>query len=252
MIFIKPSNWDNMPLYKKIKYYIDNIIDKNYSQYCDKIEAKKIVKEKLGDDIEIPKIIRILKNYNDISIKDINKSHILKSAHGSNWNIDFIHTKNINEIKQKLFGWNRVYNYVEKQYMHIKPRFFIEEKINDYQLGITSHALTYSFRCVNGNPFCFSIRSNKKQNSYLMDWTPIKQADNMESLEFPIKKPDNDIFNKMIEISKKLSSDFEFVRIDLYLSNDNKIYFSEYTFSPSNGKQIYSNETELELGRLWP
>lgn len=251
MQFEKPDNWNELLFYQKIKYYIDNVIDKNYSPYTDKIEAKKIVKEKLGDDIEIPKIIRILKKYRDISIKDINKLHIVKSSHGSNWNIDLMITKNISDIKQKLFGWNRIYNYVEKQYRYIKPQFFIEEKINDYQLGITSHALTYSFRCINGNPVCFSIRSNKRQNSYLMDWTPLKQADNMESLDFTIKKPDDGIFNKMIEISKKLSSDFEFVRIDLYLSNDNKIYFSEYTFSPSNGKQIYSDEIELELGKLW-
>jgi hypothetical protein len=55
----------------------------------------------------------------------------------------------------------------------------------------------------------------------------------------------------MIDIVKELSKIFEFVRIDLYLSKDDKIYFSEFTFTPHGGMQFFSDEQELEYGKLW-
>jgi hypothetical protein len=55
----------------------------------------------------------------------------------------------------------------------------------------------------------------------------------------------------MIELAEILSAPFEFVRIDFYLSSDRKIYFSEYTFTPSGGYRFYTNNIEAELGKLW-
>jgi len=46
----------------------------------------------------------------------------------------------------------------------------------------------------------------------------------------PINKPAN--FNEMISLAETLSSDFPFVRVDLYQLNNN-IIFGELTFTPS-------------------
>lgn len=51
------------------------------------------------------------------------------------------------------------------------------------------------------------------------------------------KKFDKDIkelscLKEMIEVSKKLSKPFEFVRMDYYIIND-KLYFGEMTFTPA-------------------
>jgi hypothetical protein len=51
-------------------------------------------------------------------------------------------------------------------------------------------------------------------------------------IEGKIKKPDN--FDKMLEISRKLSKDFMFVRVDMYNVNGH-IYFGELTFTPHAG-----------------
>ena len=48
----------------------------------------------------------------------------------------------------------------------------------------------------------------------------------------------------MIEIAKKLSEDFPFVRVDLYVYHDNPI-FGELTFSPYHEQ---TKESLIELG----
>ena len=54
----------------------------------------------------------------------------------------------------------------------------------------------------------------------------------------------------MLEISKILSADFDFVRVDLYDING-KVYFGELTFSPASGVlPNFSEEFVREKGKL--
>ena len=53
----------------------------------------------------------------------------------------------------------------------------------------------------------------------------------------------------MIEIAKKLSSDFDYVRVDLY-NVSGKIYFGELTFYPWSGYVKFSPDTfDFEAGK---
>ncbi len=51
-----------------------------------------------------------------------------------------------------------------------------------------------------------------------------------------MEKPKN--FEMLKEIAKKLSSDFQFVRVDLY-DVDGNIFFGELTFTPASGKNPF-------------
>ena len=52
----------------------------------------------------------------------------------------------------------------------------------------------------------------------------------------------------MVKIDKKIASPFPFVRVDLYLIN-NKIYFSEMTFTPAKGTLIFDDDkADFEIG----
>ena len=68
-----------------------------------------------------------------------------------------------------------------------------------------------------------------------------------ENIENPnINKPKN--LEKMIEISKELSKDFIFARIDLYNING-KIYFGEITLTPNSGfDPDITMQTDLYFG----
>ena len=55
----------------------------------------------------------------------------------------------------------------------------------------------------------------------------------------------------MLKLAKKLSKPFEFVRIDFYIGENDLIYFSEFTFTPAAGYQVFDLETEMYQGSLW-
>ena len=83
----KPHNWPQLALYEKIMYYKKHLTEK-YAIYVDKIEVKSIVTDMSKGMVKITPIIKILKDVSDFKPEDINKKHILKSAHGSGWNLD--------------------------------------------------------------------------------------------------------------------------------------------------------------------
>lgn len=236
--FPKPLNWNELKLFEKSKVYGLQLKDKE-GLYSDKLEAKEIAK---SYNLKVAKTVRILEGPNDIKISDINPNHILKSTHGSGWNIDLHDEKNLDKIKKKLRMWNKIYNPVlEPHYKYIKPRFFIEEKIEDKIKS--DYLITYRFRCIRGICIAIRITVYDKKYDYFPDWTPMKK--NPEpALEKPVE------INELLEIAQKMASEFEFVRIDLYLGKDG-IYFSEYTFTPNVYEQIYSDSIEKELGLLW-
>lgn len=244
LTFIKPDNWMDLPMYKKIFYY-GRVLTKEYSQYVDKIQAKRLVKQLCGDDVRVAKIIKILKDPDDISKDDLDSRYIIKSAHGSGWNIDINESVKLDDIISKLHSWNKSYTgNREKQYDYIKPRFFIEEKINDSILGNTGQALVYMIRCVYSQPLSISVKYKQVQNSYDTEWN-LKSS----KINFDIPKPE--CLEKLLKICKRLSENFEFVRLDFYIGKNNTIYFSEFTFTPNGGFQVFNEETEIQQGLLW-
>lgn len=278
LTFKKPFNWTESPLFCKISYY-SSILDSRYSIYVDKIEAKKIVEELTNGEIKTAKIVKELKNADDFCESDINPLHILKASHGCGWNLDLKTNTDLDKIRD--FINKRMHTYksrenFEKQYNYIEPRFFIEEKINDFLYGITGKAIIFMIRCIHGKPISIGVKfkyitKNKDKDTdkdkdkdkdtdniyevnllYDMNWnkienSEIKKSDN--NFIFIMKKPKK--FDIMIRNAEILSQRFEFVRIDYYIDKKHDIYFSEFTFSPNGGYQTFNMEIEKETSKYW-
>lgn len=236
--FIKPAEWEKMPLYKKIQYYATQL-DERYSPYVDKIEAKKIVKQICGDDISIAPLIRILDSPDDFSVDDINENHMVKSSHGSGWNINMNKYTSVGEVIESLNKWNTIYSYTEMQYTYIKPRFFIERKVN----GNIGNADVFMFRCIHGEPTSIRFQRGSVRNNYDINWKPLTPI-NIKNVDKPFH------LDMMLTLSRRLSSQFEFVRVDFYYV-DYVIYFSEFTFTPAGGDIIFPIELENKFGSMW-
>ena len=242
----KPNNWNDLMCCEKI-YIYRSFLNEYHSQYTDKLAVKKIVKDICGDKIKVAKVIKILKNWNDIEPNDLNPKYIIKAAHGSGWNIDIKENIDINMCKSLLGSWNRCYSTLEKQYTYIKPVFYIEEKINDKILGTTGEAIVYMIRCIKGKPISIGIKYKGYMNNYDINWKCIDS----QSQKIPFDLLLDDIkFDEMLHYASILSKPFEFVRMDFYLSQTD-IYFSEFTFTPNAGKQVFTKEIEYTLGKLW-
>lgn len=226
----KPKNWEKLQFYLKIRHIMNNITSE-YSDYVDKLKAKTIVKL-LCPQINVSKIIKILDTPDDIIEQDIESGHIIKSAHGSGWNINLRNITNIDNIKKQLFSYNKIYNDgKEKQYLSIKPKFFIEEIIDDKYRGANGDAFSYNFYCLYGKLQFLRIVDplNKMVNSYDSNWNII--GENYMNMNF--EKPSN--YDDILNFITILSKQFEFVRIDLFIAKNDIIYFSEFTFTSNGG-----------------
>ena len=243
--FKKTPQWKYMPMWEKITYY-KNILDENYAPFVDKLTAKSIVKNICGDRIHIANVVRILSSPEDLNQSDLNPKHLIKASHGSGWNINIQPNTDLEKCKEYLRQWNTIYrgiNTGESQYQYLKPQFFIEEKICDIESGYSGEAIVFMIRCIKSKAITIGVKKGTIQNSYDVFWNPL------EPEEFSIKKPSN--LHLMLYLAEKLSAPFEFVRIDFYLSADNKIHFSEYTFTPAGGAQILNSHFEKHYGALW-
>ena len=227
-----------MPLYKKIQRYSAQL-DERFAPYVDKIEAKNIVKNICGDDISVAPLIRILDSPVDFSEIDINVNNMVKATHGSGWNINIERNTNVNYVKKILQSWNKTYSKTERQYTYIKPRFFIEQKVN----GPSGDADVFMFRCIHGQPVSIGVKRGNIQNSYDINWNPLSSL----QISNVVKPPQLD---KMLRLAKLLSSQFEFVRIDFYYVGE-IIYFSEFTFTPAAGAQFFPMVLEEQFGSMW-
>ena len=244
--FKKPQQWKYMSMWEKIKVY-KNILDKSYAPFVDKLTAKGIVKHICGDRIEVAKVVRILSSPDDLTEADFQEHRMVMASHGSGWNIILHPSLSLNDVKMKLHKWNTHYignQSGESQYQYIEPRFFIEEVIDDIDLGKTGEAQVFMIRCIHGRPIIISVRRGDYQNSYDLNWNPIQLQK-----KFTIKRPK--CLLRMLTIAEQLSAPFEFVRIDFYVSRNDTIFFSEYTFTPAGGNRVFSNDLEKKFGALW-
>lgn len=252
----KPKKWAQMPLYKKVAIYQKHL-GAFHAPFVDKLVAKKIVKAICGDPIHVAPVVRILSSPDDLRIEDLQASsnRIIKATHASKWNIAIESgISDLKKIIQQLHQWNRTYSPgIEKQYAYIQPRFFIEERIVDNYadhfatVGIREKdAIVYMCRCIYGDVVSISARLGELRNDYDREWNVIG------GFQLPfIQKPQPDRLATLIWAAEKLSAPFEFVRMDFYLSADEKIYFSEFTFSPSCGLPTLPGDLEYTLSKKW-
>lgn len=123
----------------------------------------------------------------------------------------------------------------EWHYVEIKPRLIVEKYLA--QLGESS-LVDYKFHCINGLPYHIEtisdrdfVRDINNCDTYTIDWhrkDSVLPQYHLERRMLP--KPVT--LDKMIEVAKALSSDFEYVRVDLY-EIEGKVMFGELTFTPA-------------------
>lgn len=188
----------------------------------------------------------------DIDWDNLPKQFVLKCNHGCAYNIICPDKDTFNKkyAKKKLKKWLKedfgFFN-AELHYNKI-PKKIICEKF----LG--GDIKDYKFYCFNGNPRYMYIAtgfgSGVDERISFFDLSgrkaPFQRTDYKQITE-PIM-PKN--LDEMIRVSKELSKDFAFVRVDFFEVND-RMYFSELTFTPCGGlMKISPIEWDLKLGEL--
>lgn len=190
------------------------------------------------DFSKLPKEFVIKCNHDSGSVKKVNKEHCDRAALAKFFN---------HRLKIRFFH----YSGREWPYKGIKPKIIVEKLLSNPN---QPELLCYKFYCFNGEPKFIQIETGEGKSVHLdyydLDFnrTPFKRNDH-PNLSKPVdKKPVH--FQEMLEISKSLSCDLPFVRVDLYEAEDT-VYFGELTLYPGSGFVWFSpDEWNYKIGGM--
>ena len=227
-----------------------------YTICADKVKVREYIKKKLGDE-ETAKICPyhyfVTDDPETITIDMLPEKFVLKSNHASGHIIicEDKTTFNLEESKKQMAFWLKVnyfYEWGEAQYKNIKPMIICEEILE-------SDITDYRIFCFEGEPQFIRVTKHDVKSTtgyavgiYNLKWEVENNIFNLIETPLICPKPQN--FEQMLSIAKKLSSDFSFVRIDLY-EVLGKIYFAELTFTPNGGSfRFKDNDIDLKYGSM--
>lgn len=231
-----------------------------YTQMVDKAEAKKYVEGILGERYIIP-TLGVWDKFNDINFDELPDQFVLKCTHDSGGlvicrdksklDIQKAKKKIEKSLKRNFYWAGR-----EWPYKNVQPRIIAEQYMQENGKDL-KHGLTdYKFFCFNGIPKFIYVSCGLENHAtarisfYDFDGKELdfhrKDYKQLGEIELPCN------FSEMRECAEKLANKVNspFVRIDLYSINE-KVYFSEITFSPCSGMIPFEPESaDKEIGEF--
>ena len=250
-----------------LKVYSDTSL---WTTLADKYKVREYVTQcGLGENL--PELYGVWKRAEDIDFSKLPDRFVLKTNHGYH-RLIIVKDKNKLDVKDTVRCMNKWvrerYGLLsfEPHYWNIERRIIAEELLEDeYNSSLSKSLIDYKFHCIHGEPVIIEalydrkimmvggdVRSEGqkvKSSAFDLSWNPRPelwaiQYDNLS--EEPLPKPGQ--LEEMIRICRILAKPFPLVRVDLYEVN-NKVFFGEMTFTPGGGKDIFTPEYFLELGK---
>lgn len=218
----------------------------------DRIAVRNYITQKIGEDHLIP----LLGNFEELSPSAWNSlpsSFVLKANHGCKM-VEIVEEKSKRsypEIRDRTQKWQSINYYKfgrEWVYKDVPRTIVAEELLQDDEGTIPED---YKFFCFHGRAEFIQIDFDRfidhSRNFYDRDFNLLPFTVMHPQYSEPVPKPP--ILDEAINVAETLSADFNFMRVDLFLHDDN-IYFGELTNFPNNGFTKFSPERiDLELGQ---
>lgn len=230
------------------------------TKLADKYLVRSWIKDRIGEKYLIS-IMGVWDSFEDIDFADLPNEFVLKCNHGSGYNYIVNDKKRIDyeKVKKKFQNWMKT-NYafsstLELQYVNM-PRKIIAEK---YIKQFDGSLLDYKVHCFLGEPKYIQVIGNRDLVRHTGSQMIFDEKWNEQDWSFgdypkfshKIDQPQP--LEEMLNVSRKLSQEFIYVRIDFYII-ENQLKFGEMTFTPAGGIYRYnkdwSYETDKRLGDL--
>ena len=200
-------------------------------------------------------MIGVYNSFEEINFEELPNQFVIKCTHDSGGvvickNKSKFDIRKAKEKIKKSMKRNFYYSGREWPYKNIKPKIIIEQYMEDKK---AKELIDFKIMCFNGIPkfsFTCSERYNDglKVTFYNLSWEKMSFERHYPSSTKNIEKPKN--YELMLELSKKLSKNIPFVRVDWYEING-KLYFGELTFYPGSGLEEFKPFSwDKKLGNL--
>lgn len=230
-----PQTFSEKLLFLKLKRYIKDPLVK---QCADKYTVREYIAQQGCKDILIP-LVAVYDDAKQIEWDELPNSFVIKWNFGCGFNIICPNKEKIitADVVKKLNKWKKDKSYLdnsEMQYHGRNKKILIEEYLKPRNGEMPAD---YKVYCFNGEPKAILFIDNRGTDKitaafYDIDWNFISETGKGNYSKYKETVPAPVCLKEMIEVSKKLSSAFEFVRMDYYVVND-KLYFGEMTFTPA-------------------
>ena len=229
-----------------------------YTTMVDKYKAKEYVAGIIGKEHIVPNF-GVWNHFDEIDFDALPDKFVLKCTHDSGGivvckNKRDLDRKKAREKIEKSLKTDYYFHCREWPY-HDVERKIIAEKFMEDEESKKAGIRDYKFFCFNGKPQFVYISEGLDNHAtarmvfVTLDWkrASFQRTDYEEFDELP-KKPDT--FDEMFAIAETLSKGLDFIRVDLY-QIQNKVYFSELTFSPCAGFIPFKDiKSDLEIGKM--
>jgi hypothetical protein len=222
----------------------------------DKLAVRDYVSERVGKAL-LNELIWQGSNPEMIPFDELPDRYVVKANHGAGLNV-FVHSRDQqdkSEIIRLATQWmdttySQLTRSYESQYDDVNRRIFVEHMMVDDLWGTP---LDYKVFCFHGEPRFIQVDMDRfgdhRRNIYDTDW-------NLAPFEIHYRRgkmvPSPASLDEMLDVARKLSADFDFCRVDLYLINDKDLKFGEITLYPGGGfERFFPRQWDFELGELW-
>ncbi|MDY0402706.1 ATP-grasp fold amidoligase family protein [Sulfurovum sp.] len=238
---------------EKIQWLKLNDRNDLYTKCADKYLVRNYVEEKIGSQYLIP-LVSMTEDFNDVNQDKLpDYPVIIKTTHDSGGTFIVNDKKTFDfkrlqgELSQRLKN-NFYYLNREWEYKNIKPRIIVEKLLKDDSGN--KQLNDYKIYCFHGKPMfiqtIFDRGVETKEDWYDRNWK-LLDVYYFSPLKKHVEKPQ--VLEELLSVAEKLSQDFPYVRVDLYVVN-NQIYFGELTFRPYGGFMKFVPESfDVELGQ---
>ncbi|MDO4188921.1 MAG: ATP-grasp fold amidoligase family protein [Lachnospiraceae bacterium] len=232
-----PKTINDKVLWLKFNTYWNNQLIKDCA---DKYRVREYIEAKGHADL-LNELLGVYEKPEEIDWDSLPNEFVIKLNVGCGCNL-VVGDKsklNIEDTIKTMNSWFKVNHWItysEMQYKGIKSYIIIEKYLGNPK---GEPPVDYKFYCMNGKAnsvmVCEDRGKDKKPKFFFMDkdWNKLPLTEEVFLYpDFVIEKPAK--IDEAFSIAEKLSEDFPFVRVDLFIVDD-RIYFGELTFTPSAG-----------------
>ena len=231
--------------------------DPLYALYANKCFAPYYAKAKVPDGLKFAVRYGVFKSMSAGDFDPFPDRFVVKLSHGSGAN-EIVMNKRAIDRGVLTRRFNRALRTTRNAQHRRDPNaaIIVEEFLADDDGGIPDD---YKFHCFNnpgaGEFACvFQVDMDRfgqhHRNFYDagLNQIDLRWAD-ATPIEGAFELPDN--IDSMLTMAKRLSVDFDYIRVDLY-SIRGEIYFSEFTpFHQGGGAKVLPAEWDERLGKMW-
>jgi TupA-like ATPgrasp len=246
--FENPKSYEEKIQYRKL--YGNHAF---YASVADKYRVRAYVAERVGDKYLVP-LLGAYDRLDAAIFAKLPNEFVIKANHGCKWNKIVSDKKQLdvdatvryfNKLCRQRFGWVAG----ERHYNFILPRIVIEQLLHDADSGLPWDHNFFCYHSAAGFDYSLAIRSPDGNAAIFdKDWKVLESQIPEAALTAHLR-PES--FGEMLEVARRLSADFDFVRVDLY-SVAGRVYFGELTCTPGQGFTKIESQTRQRMrDEMW-